>query len=247
MTDEASPSRAARECDEAFLDCLLNHLKLVDLKILKFMDPLAASNAENQLGYNRDTNLEEAFALASQIIPEVERLRSHPELFSDELQEVHFLEKAGHLAYNSRELLDISEQLDNMNPPLHKQDDIAAAGSSAGPQTEAKRNPWVRAVMPSTLKNTSFVKEVQKGLPDMKPVSGYALPPAMVLIAERNKKRQDWYIGTMANPPADVLALQHNTGDLVNNFHVVPGLEASHQTVLPVQTLNVRLRKFSRA
>lgn len=241
MTDEASPSRAARECDEAFIDCLLNHLKLVDLKVLKFMDPRDS---------NHDGNLEEALVLASQIIPEVERLRSHPELFSNELQEHHFLMKAGQLAYRSRELLDLSEQLGNLNPPLHKQRDGTAADSSADPQTKVKTNPWARFAEPSGLKDLPFVKEVQKDLPDMKPVSGCALPPAMVMIAERNKKRQDWYMGTMTNPPADVLALQHNLGDLVKNLHVVPGLEATHQRGIPLQPPmieEVRLRKFSRA
>lgn len=241
MTDEASPSRAARECDEAFIDCLLNHLKLVDLKVLKFMDPRDS---------NHDGNLEEALVLASQIIPEVERLRSHPELFSNELQEHHFLMNAGQLAYRSRELLDLSEQLGNLNPPLHKQRDGAAADSSADPQTKVKTNPWARFAEPSGLKDLPFVQEVQKDLPDMKPVSGCALPPAMVMIAERNKKRQDWYMGTMTNPPADVLALQHNLGDLVKNLQVVPGLEATHQRGIPLQPPmieEVRLRKFSRA
>lgn len=241
MTDEASPSRAARECDKAFIDCLLNHLKLVDLKVLKFMDPRDS---------NHDGNLEEALALASQIIPEVERLRSHPELFSDELQEHHFLMNAGQLAYRSRELLDLSEQLGNLNPPLHKQRDGAATDSSAGPQTKGKRNPWAKFAEPSGLKDASFVKEAQEELPDMKPVSGCALPPAMVLIAERNKQRQDWYIGTMTNPPADVLALQHSTGALLNTFSVVPGLEATHQRGINLQPdlkAEVRLRKFSRA
>lgn len=233
LPDEAKVSNVARRCNEAFLNCLLNHLKLVDILVLLYMDPLGAMLPRgvntNRLDSDRNKRLEAGVAIASKIIPEVQRLGTHPELFSDELQEAHFLEKAGILAYRSRELLDISDQLDKMDPSKHKNLDTAAAKRSADPKTGVKMQPWETFAGPldsTWLTLMHCVKEMRTQQPDMLPFQGLSLPPGAVMIAEHNRQRENWYIGSGINQPTDILALQHSNNALLDETNIRVGVEA---------------------
>lgn len=255
LPDERRFSKTARHCDEIFLDCLLEHLKLVDIIVLIYMDPL---NAMQRAGgpdgptidphdLHRDHRLKGAVVIARKIIPEVQRLRTHPELFSDELKEAYFLEKAGILAYRTRELLDISDQLDKLDPLQRKNFNTAAAKRSTDRETGVTKQAWETFAGPmryGQVKGAPSNKEMQAQLPDMLPISGQVLPPGAVMIAEHNRQREDWFLGTGTNVPEDMLAVQHSSSALLNETKIRVGVEAFIKRAchMPAQTPQVRFR-----
>lgn len=262
FSDEVNAHETARQCDETFLDNLLNILKKVDIHVIAYMSPIQARtgsagsyrkegsrlNSPNPLEVDRNAFLESAVLVLRKIIPEVQRLGTHSELFSDELSEAYFLEKAGILAYRSRELLDISDQLDKLDPSQHKDLDTAAAKRSADPRTGVRMQPWETFAGPMAygqLKKAPFVTEMQTQLPDMLPIEGQALPAGAVMIAEHNRQREDWYIRAGNNMPADIFALQHGTNALLNDTNIRVGVEAFVKRAyqMPAQGPHVSFRR----
>ncbi|KAI5357559.1 hypothetical protein Slin15195_G039190 [Septoria linicola] len=225
--DEASATVRVVRCDEIFLGSLMAHLHLAQLLICQAFDikKVATHHRSNErttnpFEYDDRVQLNEAITILSQIAPEIERLSSHPELFENESRKVEFLREAGRLALLCDEYLNIIKEEKNLKLSIEDELEAAALQRPLDLESRNRLAPWesfTGSLNVEKVPELPSFQRLQEEVPDMQLHKAHMLPPSAFLIAQHHKMKQDWCFSTVVDPPADVLALQHSTRQLVRD------------------------------
>lgn len=203
------------QCDEVFLEGILDLLSAVDLRIFWYgNEPYEKTDKEDELlehicttvgeeyhpdpdadPVDPDSYLRGALKMLNSVVVEIKRLKMHPELFSDMRVRERFLKKAGIAAKRSKELLHLTYESRAILQRSQARLDAATSSKPVNPKSGRPYQPWESfgRRMP-LIKDSPAVTELQQLVPDMRIIGAQQLPRSAVLIIEHWRVRVDTII-----------------------------------------------------